>query len=426
MQASAIDRFGGSEVLTLHKAPVPEIDTGEVLIAIHTAGVGKWDAEMRDGWYPGGHPAFPQIPGTDGFRQGRIGRGSRVRRLEVGEAVYAYSFANPKGGFCAEYVAVAAEKVAPIPAGLTMLKGEARRERRDPGRFGRRGNMGRPVRKIARGSIAGGGIGRGRDRAGAPTMPSTAAWAISPPYRKSGTNIYHGSAFWYHQNRALDATAYGSVVKPQKVANDFGFSLGGPVRIPKLYNGVVSAEANPIVKDPFNNSPQSVFDAIQSFGGSQYRIQHRSRLFYIGRRSIHLPYAPNLNQSYYSTQYFAQQPLQARPFPYWGRIESRDTGGTATYHSFQAELNHRYSSGLAYTPLIHLWPLPNGFGGETKRWRQSRDGFAQPRRIARKRLRHPPPALHQHRGLRFAVRESQPFPGRLADRSQSCCCRPVR
>jgi hypothetical protein len=54
---------------------------------------------------------------------------------------------------------------------------------------------------------------------------------------KSGSNVYHGSAFWYHQNRALDAKAYGSLVKPQKIANDFGFSLGGPVRIPKLYSG---------------------------------------------------------------------------------------------------------------------------------------------------------------------------------------------
>jgi hypothetical protein len=97
------------------------------------------------------------------------------------------------------------------------------------------------------------------------------------------------------------------------------------------------------------------------------------RLSYIGLRSIHLPFAPNLNQSYYSTQFFAQQPLQSRPFPYWGRIESRDTGGTATYHAFQVELNHRYSNGLtlnaAYT-LAHnigdnYGPLPNGFGGET-------------------------------------------------------------
>ncbi|MDQ1469889.1 MAG: NADPH:quinone reductase [Bryobacterales bacterium] len=50
MPAAAIDGFGGPEVLTLHKAPVPVVDKGEVLIPLDTAGVGKWDAEMRDGW----------------------------------------------------------------------------------------------------------------------------------------------------------------------------------------------------------------------------------------------------------------------------------------------------------------------------------------------------------------------------------------
>ena len=62
---------------------------------------------------------------------------------------------------------------------------------------------------------------------------------------KSGTNHLHGSAFWYHQNRALDAAGYGTPVdpatgkveRPQKIGNDFGLSAGGPVVIPHLYNG---------------------------------------------------------------------------------------------------------------------------------------------------------------------------------------------
>ena len=61
---------------------------------------------------------------------------------------------------------------------------------------------------------------------------------------KSGTNRLHGSVFWYHQNRALDAIAYGTAldangkpIKPQKIGNDFGVSVGGPVVIPHLYNG---------------------------------------------------------------------------------------------------------------------------------------------------------------------------------------------
>lgn len=54
---------------------------------------------------------------------------------------------------------------------------------------------------------------------------------------KSGTNTFHGDVFWYHQNRALDARRFGANTKPQKVANDLGVSGGGPVLIPKLYNG---------------------------------------------------------------------------------------------------------------------------------------------------------------------------------------------
>lgn len=54
---------------------------------------------------------------------------------------------------------------------------------------------------------------------------------------KSGTNAFHGSAYDYHQNRALDATTYGSRTKQAKVWNTFGATIGGPVSLPKLYTG---------------------------------------------------------------------------------------------------------------------------------------------------------------------------------------------
>jgi len=48
---------------------------------------------------------------------------------------------------------------------------------------------------------------------------------------KSGTNVFHGSAFEYFQNAALDATRFTvpQVTKPAKSANTFGGSLGGPL-----------------------------------------------------------------------------------------------------------------------------------------------------------------------------------------------------
>jgi hypothetical protein len=54
---------------------------------------------------------------------------------------------------------------------------------------------------------------------------------------KSGTEQFHGSAFEYYQNDALDSTIYGFTSKAPKTFNTFGGSLGGPVIIPKLWNG---------------------------------------------------------------------------------------------------------------------------------------------------------------------------------------------
>jgi len=54
---------------------------------------------------------------------------------------------------------------------------------------------------------------------------------------KGGTNQYHGSAFEYLQNSALDATTLNAGSKPKKVANTFGGSVGGPLRLPHIYNG---------------------------------------------------------------------------------------------------------------------------------------------------------------------------------------------
>ena len=54
---------------------------------------------------------------------------------------------------------------------------------------------------------------------------------------KSGTNQYHGSLFEYLQNDAFDANPYGFNGKAPKRFNTFGGSVGGPVRIPHLYNG---------------------------------------------------------------------------------------------------------------------------------------------------------------------------------------------
>ncbi|HET8563307.1 MAG TPA: hypothetical protein VFM35_05495, partial [Candidatus Binatia bacterium] len=44
MRAAAVDRFGPPAALRLRTLPVPEPKSREVLIALHAAGVGVWDA----------------------------------------------------------------------------------------------------------------------------------------------------------------------------------------------------------------------------------------------------------------------------------------------------------------------------------------------------------------------------------------------
>ena len=72
------------------------------------------------------------------------------------------------------------------------------------------------------------------------------------------------------------------------------------------------------------------------------------RVSYIGMITRDLVWAPNLNQSTYSTTYFVDQPLTSRPFPNWGIINTRATGANANYNAAQIELNHRYKSGITF------------------------------------------------------------------------------
>jgi Carboxypeptidase regulatory-like domain/TonB dependent receptor len=54
---------------------------------------------------------------------------------------------------------------------------------------------------------------------------------------KSGTNLPHGGLFENLQNTAMEARNTFSSTTPTLHMNDFGFFVGGPVVLPKLYNG---------------------------------------------------------------------------------------------------------------------------------------------------------------------------------------------
>ena len=58
---------------------------------------------------------------------------------------------------------------------------------------------------------------------------------------RSGTNDLHGSLYYFHQNSALNANYFFPRGQGQKLpafaSNLFGFSIGGPILLPRVYNG---------------------------------------------------------------------------------------------------------------------------------------------------------------------------------------------
>lgn len=97
------------------------------------------------------------------------------------------------------------------------------------------------------------------------------------------------------------------------------------------------------------------------------------RLSYIGSRSYHMPWAPDINQMLPDTRFFSQRPNTDRPFPNWGLIFSRDAGANTFYNAFQAEASRRLAQGLSFNATYTLarnqgdnaGPAPTSFAGET-------------------------------------------------------------
>lgn len=103
MRAIRIDEFGGPEVLKLVDVPVPEPRDGEVLVRVAHAGLNFADTHQRHNQYVGG-AQLPMIPGQE-VAGTRADDGTRVVAL------------CGMGGY-AEYVAVPADRVWPIPDGV--------------------------------------------------------------------------------------------------------------------------------------------------------------------------------------------------------------------------------------------------------------------------------------------------------------------
>lgn len=119
MAAISITRFGPPEVLQPVRLPVPRPGPGEVLIRVAAGGLNAPDLGQRRGTYNPPADASP-LPGLEvGGDIAALGDG--VSGWQPGDPVVALT----NGGGYAEYVAVPAGQVLPLPPGWSMPAGAA-------------------------------------------------------------------------------------------------------------------------------------------------------------------------------------------------------------------------------------------------------------------------------------------------------------
>lgn len=119
MKVIEIAQPGGPEVLTAASRPVPAVGPKDVLIQVAAAGVNRPDVLQRRGHYPS-PPGAPEWPGLE-VAGTIVAVGSEVNRFRIGDAVCALL----QGGGYAQFVAVDARQVLPVPNGLSMIEAAA-------------------------------------------------------------------------------------------------------------------------------------------------------------------------------------------------------------------------------------------------------------------------------------------------------------
>jgi NADPH:quinone reductase-like Zn-dependent oxidoreductase len=119
MKAFVVERYGSKDGVRAVEMPDPELRDDDVLVEVHAAGVNPLDSKIRDGEFKLILPyRLPLILGND--VAGVVVRvGSRVRRFEPGDEVYARPDSDRIGTF-AELISIKEESLARKPRTLTM------------------------------------------------------------------------------------------------------------------------------------------------------------------------------------------------------------------------------------------------------------------------------------------------------------------
>src|SRR5580658_4463024 len=111
MKAIQVKQCGGPEVLQLVDLPVPQPKPNEAVVKLAASGVNFIDVYQREGRYK---VALPFIPGQEGA--GVVTEvGADVKQVKAGDRV---AWSGPLGSY-AEYAALPADRLVPIPAGVT-------------------------------------------------------------------------------------------------------------------------------------------------------------------------------------------------------------------------------------------------------------------------------------------------------------------
>jgi NADPH:quinone reductase-like Zn-dependent oxidoreductase len=112
MKAARVLRFGPPNVITNDVLPRPTPATGQLLVRVKAAGVGPWDALVREGKSKL-HQHLPLILGSE--LSGIVEAiGAEVSGFKAGDEVYGATNEQFTGAY-AEYAVPAARMVAPKP-----------------------------------------------------------------------------------------------------------------------------------------------------------------------------------------------------------------------------------------------------------------------------------------------------------------------
>jgi NADPH:quinone reductase-like Zn-dependent oxidoreductase len=119
MKAAVVRRFGPPEAIEIDELPRPEPKAGEVLVRVAAAGVGPWDALIREDKSVARMP-FPITLGSD--LSGTIESvGPGVTQFKRGDEVYGCTNSNFIGAY-AEFAVASAGMLAPKPKSLNFLE----------------------------------------------------------------------------------------------------------------------------------------------------------------------------------------------------------------------------------------------------------------------------------------------------------------